>query len=164
MDFLSVISKGSQRDKVWIPVTTLFVCVTTGWYYIGKGGGSFDKRNFFLLTKNYSQDDSIQIIWTFNFYDVNRDGCISRDEMMKVHKDQPAMYCNDIAILKHWCYYAHVDLDVVEDGILGRWLTPSWTWWGRLLAPRAIPGSRCRIWRRSRLSSSSHCRAKPHQA
>jgi len=39
MDFLSVISKGSQRDK---------------------------------------------IIWTFNFYDVNRDGCISRDEMMKV--------------------------------------------------------------------------------
>jgi len=39
MDFLSVISKGSQRDK---------------------------------------------ILWTFNFYDVNRDGCISRDEMMKV--------------------------------------------------------------------------------
>jgi len=39
MDFLSVLSKGSQRDK---------------------------------------------ILWTFNFYDVNRDGCISRDEMMKV--------------------------------------------------------------------------------
>jgi len=39
MDFLSVLSKGSQRDK---------------------------------------------ILWTFHFYDVNRDGCISRDEMMKV--------------------------------------------------------------------------------
>ena len=26
----------------------------------------------------------LQILWTFNFYDVNRDGCISRDEMMKV--------------------------------------------------------------------------------
>lgn len=39
MDFLSVLSKGSERDK---------------------------------------------ILWTFQFYDVNSDGCISRDEMIKV--------------------------------------------------------------------------------
>ena len=162
MDFLSVISKGSQRDKVWIRVTILFVWQLGG-IVLAKEGGSFDKRNFFLLTKKlFNQDFCPQIIWTFNFYDVNRDGCISRDEMMKVHKDQPAKYCNDIAIMKYWCYYTHVDLDVVEDGILGRWLTPSWTWWARLLAARAIPGSRCRIWRRSRLSSSSHCRVKHH--
>ena len=55
----------------------------------------------FSQKKLFNEGFSPQIIWTFNFYDVNRDGCISRDEMMKVHKDQPAMYCNDIAILKY---------------------------------------------------------------
>jgi Ca2+-binding EF-hand superfamily protein len=48
MEFLSMLSKGSERDK---------------------------------------------ILWTFHFYDVNSDGCISRDEMMKVANSTTTMQC-----------------------------------------------------------------------
>jgi len=34
-----------------------------------------------LVTKGTDRE---KILWTFQFYDVNMDGCISRDEMMKV--------------------------------------------------------------------------------
>ena len=34
-----------------------------------------------LLTRGSTLD---RILWSFEFYDVNRDGVISRDEMMKV--------------------------------------------------------------------------------
>ena len=34
-----------------------------------------------VLTKGSKQE---KILWSFQFYDVNRDGIISRDEMIKV--------------------------------------------------------------------------------
>ena len=47
------------------------------------GGITFGDFMAFLstLSKGSARD---KMLWTFHFYDVNSDGCISRDEMMKV--------------------------------------------------------------------------------
>ena len=92
MDFLSVISKGSQRDKVITDLSkeTKLSADRLGlylyWHRRVKVWGSSVVATSELCIVYFSILTTIvlQILWTFNFYDVNRDGCISRDEMMKV--------------------------------------------------------------------------------
>ena len=95
MDFLSVLSKGSQRDKVrelclFINRYLLYKVARQIGIVLAQKEGKFHKRKSLdqLLSpqshKALYTNIVLQILWTFNFYDVNRDGCISRDEMMKV--------------------------------------------------------------------------------
>ena len=51
--------------------------------FVTLGGITFGDFMDFLSTLSKGSEKD-KILWTFQFYDVNSDGCISRDEMMKV--------------------------------------------------------------------------------